>query len=39
MIDAMQRWMSGQPVPDDYNDYSICEKYEKYKTRLNDGVK
>lgn len=39
MVDAMDRWLTNRSVPDDYNDYSICEDYENYNSRITDGIR
>mgnify|MGYP000057511076 CR=1 FL=1 len=39
IVDAINRWLSGAPVADDYIDYSMNEKYEKYKSVIKQGVR
>lgn len=37
MVDAISRWLEHKPVPDDYTDYAIEEKWLPYPSVIHEG--
>lgn len=39
MVDAINRWLEGMAVPDDYIDYSMNERFQIYNGIVKTGIK